>query len=186
MNRRARRISVAMALSAVVIGCARMRPPQPAPAASGHVDEQPLPISVYEIVPGPAPGAVSIARSPAGDPLAQLGATKRVTLTASNASARTLLLSLAREAGVNLVVSPDVDARVSVNFVDIPAADALRAIIVDAGLSILTAGLRAPWPPVVFFQLPVNVNSATAETIAARFGVSLEMAKWIVESRPTP
>lgn len=118
------------------------------------------------------------------DPLAALGATRRVTLTASNAEARTLLLWLAQEAGVSLVVAPDATARVSVHFENVQAHDAMRAIMAQAGLSVLTAPRHPNWPPVVFRQMPVNVNEASAERIIERFGVSVEMAKWIVESRP--
>ena len=134
---------------------------------------------------GGSPASIAPARQPV-DPLASLGANKHVTLTATNADARTLLLELAREAGVNLVVSPDVAVRVNANFNDLPAVDAMRAIIAEAGLSVLTAGPQSPWPPVVFYQLPVNINRASVETIVARFGVSAEMAKWIVESREKP
>ena len=142
------------------------------------------PIPVYEITPSEERAGMAITPSTARDPLSELGATKRVTLTSSNADARTLLLWLAQQAGVSIVVSPDVATRVSVSFTDVPAGDAMRAIISQAGLSVLAASAGSPWPPVVFFQLPVNVNEASAETIAARFGVSTEMARWIVEARP--
>lgn len=146
---------------------------------------EPLPvIPVYEITPREEGVGVSIAPSRSADPLGDLGAIKRVSLTANNADVRTLLLWLAREAGVSLLVSQDVSSRVSVTFNNVPAVDAMRAIISQAGLSLLTAGLQSPWPPVVFHQLPLNIDAATAETIAARFGVSVEMARWIVESRP--
>ena len=118
------------------------------------------------------------------DPLASLRATRRVTITASNADARGLLLWLARESGVSLVVAPDVTSRVSVHFEDVQAHDAMRAIMAEAGLSILTAPLQPNWPPVVFYQMPVNLNEVSAERIMERFGVSAEMAQWIVESRP--
>jgi hypothetical protein len=62
----------------------------------------------------------------------------------------------------------------------------MRAVVAEAGLSVMHGSLQSPWPPVVFYQLPVNVNQVSAETIVARFGVSAEMAKWIVESRPKP
>lgn len=142
-------------------------------------------IPVYVIAPTDA-GGMSIVLAPSVDPLAHLGATKRVSLTANDADARTLLLWLAREAGVSLVVAPDVTARVSVSFNNVPAHEAMRAIIAEAGLSLLTSGLQSPWPPVVFYELPVNINEVNAEAIVARFGVSIEMAKWIVESRPKP
>ena len=175
------RVTIAFALAALG---ACVRPPRETETTPQRID----PIPVYEIVPSP-PGAATIAFAPTSrprDPLADLGATKRVTLTATNADARALLLALAREAGVSIVVSPDVSVRVNANFVDVPAADAMRAIIAEANLSVLTTGPQSPWPPVVFFQLPVNIDRATVETIVARFGVSAEMAKWIVENRPKP
>lgn len=159
---------------------------RPATPAGEPADPLP-PISVYEITPTPDSARVTVSRVPQTsprDPVAALGATRRVTLTASNADARTLLLWLAQEAGVSLVVAPDVISRVSVHFEDVQASDAMRAIIAEAGLSVLTAPRQPNWPPVVFYQLPVNVNGASAERIIERFGVSAEMAGWIVESRP--
>lgn len=141
-------------------------------------------IPVYELTQPAANAPYVVTRNPSRDPLAELGATKRVTLTTNGADARTLLLWLAQQAGVNLVVSPDVNARVSVSFTDVSAVDAMRAIMAEAKLSVLSSALQPPWPPVVFHQLPVNINTASAAVIAARFGVSDELAKWIVESRP--
>ena len=156
------------------------RPHQPVTAVG------PLPeIPVYEIVPTDST-RLAITPTRSRDPIADLGANKRVSITSSNADARTLLLWLAQEAGVSLVIAPDVTARVSVSFTDVPAGEAMRAIIAEAGLSVLAPGMQSPWPPVVFFERPVNVNEASAESIAARFGVGLEMAKWIVETRPRP
>lgn len=165
----------------MLLGCAagcRSTPGQAAPA--------PLPpLSVYEITPGADTPAV-VVRRVERDPLAALGATRRITLSANDADVRTLLLWLAEEAGVSLIVAPDVRARITVHFEDVPAAAALRAIISEARLSVLTSALEPKWPPVVFFQIPVNINDASVERIVERFGVSAELAKWVVESRPTP
>lgn len=139
-------------------------------------------IPVYELTRGDS-GTYTVTRNLQRDPVAELGASKRVTLTANGADARTLLLWLAQESGVSVVVSPDVNARVSVSFTDVPAGEAIRAIMAEAHLSVLASSMQAPWPPVVFYQLPVNVNTATADVIASRFGVSDELAKWLVESR---
>jgi hypothetical protein len=144
-------------------------------------------IPVYEIVPRvEGDSGMTIVLAPARDPLRELGATKRISLTANNADAKTLLLWLAQESGVSVVIAPDVSARVSVSFTDVPAAEAMRAIISEAGLSLLASGLRSPWPPVVFHRAPMNIDQASVDAIVARFGVSLEMAKWIVESRTKP
>jgi hypothetical protein len=153
---------------------------------SHAANPRPLPnIPVYAIRPSDSTG-VRIAPARATDSVAALGATKRVTIATSNADARTLLLWLADQAGVSLVVAPDVNARVSVSFTNVPAGEAMRAIMAKAGLSVLTPGFNGPWPPVVFYQLPANINEASADTIVALFGVSPEMAKWIVESRSKP
>jgi hypothetical protein len=155
-------------------------------ACHRRVATRPLPaIPVYVITPTDSSGVV-IAPAREAVPIAEFSATKPVTLTANNADARTLLLWLAQQAGVSIVVAPDVTARVSVSFNNVPAGEAMRAVIAEAGLSVLASGMQRPWPPVVFFQLPVNVNEVNADAIVARFGVSAEMAKWIVESRPKP
>ncbi len=149
----------------------------------------PLPdLPVYEI----ASGGDTLAIVPLAplhrasrDPFAG-ASNRRVTLTTQNADLRTLVLWLAQQAEVSLVLSQDVNARVSVAFHDVLAVDALRAVMSEAGLSVLVSGMQAPWLPVVFYQLAVNINTASAEAISARFGVSLEMARFIVESRPRP
>lgn len=108
---------------------------------------------------------------------------RRISVNAVDADARALLLAIAKEAGLNVVVSSDVRTRVSLTLSDVPAWEAVQAIIEVAGLSVMTPTQGAS-PAVVFYHLPVDVNKASAEGIAARFGVSTEMGKWIVESRP--
>lgn len=154
-------------------------------APSGQLAEPLPPLAVYEITPTRDSSRLQVTPAPATtpDPLARLGATRRVTVTSSDADARTLLLWLAEQAGISIVISPDVTTRVSVSFENVQAYDAMRAIMAEAGLSVLTAPRQPNWPPVVFHQMPVNLNAATAEEIVARFGVSAEMARWIVESR---
>jgi len=112
-------------------------------------------------------------------------ARQRVTVSAVGADARTLLVEIAKEAGISLVVSNDVQRRVTVSLNDAPADEAIRAIVAQAGLSIVQPA-SSQLPPVVFYQLPVNVNAASADAIAARFGVSREMAQYIADSRANP
>lgn len=178
----ARRVALSALMLASIVGC-RLPWQQPQPAAA----EPMPPIPVYEIAPRvEGETGISLSRAQSRDPIGDLGETKRVSLTAKDADARMLLLWLAQESGVSLVIAPDVTARVSVSFDNVPAAEAIRAIIAKAGLSLLAPGMQSPWPPVVFYHMPVNIKQASAETIVARFGVSLEMAKWIVDSRPKP
>lgn len=175
-----RRLAVLVVACLVGAGGAACRFGAPEPPAA-----EPLPpIPVYEIATRMDTAGVTITRAESRDPLASVTSQKRITLTANNAEARTLLLWLAQQAEASLVISPEVQSRVSVSFRDVPVVEAMRAIIAEAGLSVLVGPLRAPWPPVVFYQLPVNIETASAEVISARFGVSLELAKFIVESRP--
>lgn len=177
---------VLIAAASAAAACRPSAPPATQPTAVAVVvDTTPLPtIPVYEIAAGGSQATLTPLR--ARDPLAGVTSTKRITVTAANQDVRTLLLWLAEQANTSLVISPDVNARVTVSFRDVPVVDAMRAIMLEAGLSVLVGPMRAPWPPVVFYQLPVNVDTASAEAIAARFGVSLEMARFMVESRAQP
>jgi hypothetical protein len=105
-----------------------------------------------------------------------------VTISAVNADVRPLLIGLARENGIDLVVTSDVNRRVSVNLKDVTAMEAIVAIASAADLAIALPRQRE-LPAVVYYQLPVDVNKESAATIAARFGVSLELARFLVEAR---
>lgn len=173
----------ALAVMMLTAGCrfGGARLPDPVTEASA-----PLPaLAVYEIT-SPLDSGLRISPARGRDPLAAVNPAKRVTLTAANADARTLLLWLAEQGGASMVIAPEVNARVTVSFRDVPVAEAMRAVMAEAGLSVLLGPMEAPWPPVVFYQLPVNINTASAEAIAARFGVSLELAKFLTESRVRP
>ncbi len=106
----------------------------------------------------------------------------RISVRAIDADVRALLIGIAAQAGINLVVSSDVNRRVSLTLTDVPAIQAIREIADAAQLTVATPENRA-LPAIVYYQLPVNVNTASAETIAKRFGVSEELARWIVEAR---
>lgn len=149
---------------ALAAGCA-------APPPRVVVGEPPLPpLRVEQVAePGAAP-AVEAERG------------ERVTLTATDTELRALLTLLAEGAGVSLVMGPDVRGRVTVRLEDVPARDALDEVIRATGLMIVEP-LRAPWGPTVFYVVPVNVNEADAALIQARFGVSPELARFLVRAR---
>lgn len=107
----------------------------------------------------------------------------RITLTATNADVRELLPVLAAAAGISLVMTPTVKGRVNVYLRDVSALEALRAVINEAGLVVGEDEIPQPFSEAVFFQLPVNVNTASAATIRARFGVTDSTANWIVRGR---
>jgi hypothetical protein len=158
---------------------------------STPINQTRIPRGIPRAVPSPRPLAALpmpmptqiLERPGRSVPFAGVTSAKLITVNAVDADARNLLISIAQEAGINMVVSSDVRSRVTVRFLNIPAMEAVEAIILQAGLQVAAPAMSAA-PAVVFYHLPINVNEASRETIEARFGVSSEMAKWVVESRP--
>lgn len=124
--------------------------------------------------------SIAVAPARAGEPQPNQ---PRVTLNASRADVRVLIPALAEIAGVSVVMDSTVRGTVAVRFENEPAMDALRSVIDAAGLAIETS-IDKPWAESVFYQPPVNVNTAPAGVISARFNVSGKLAEWIVKSRP--
>ena len=120
---------------------------------------------------------------PADDPFAGISSLQTVTLRAQDVDVRALLMALAEAAGLSLVVDPGIEGRMTVHLMDVPAVDALREVLAAADLSVATPPPAAPWGPVVFYALPVDIDVASAELIQERFGVSEQVARWIVQSR---
>lgn len=142
---------------------------KPLPPVAGELP--PLPVEEVSIITTPPP---------AGGPQ---GAHPLVTLSAARADVRVLIPALAQIAGVSVVLDSTVHGIVAVRFENLPAIEALYSVIDAAGLAIET-GVEKPSAGSVFHQPPVNVNSAPAGVISARFGVSGKLADWIVKSRP--
>lgn len=157
--------------------CARTAPPTPA-------GPSPLPsLDVAQVVAETPPPPRRTAVAGMRDPLDGLPPGRPVSLSASGVEVRTLLPALAEAAGVSVVLGPEVQGRVSVNLVEVPALEALRAVLEEAGLALASGPMTAPFGPVVFYTLPVDIDEVSAEVIQARFGVSAEVARWIVEHR---
>ena len=157
---------------------------------STPINQSRIPRGIPRAIPSPRPlpvlpmPAQILARPERSVPFAGASSTKLITVNAVDADARNLLISIAQEAGINMVVSSDVRSRITVRFLNIPAMEAVQAIILQAGLQVAQPAMSGAAPAVVFYHLPINVNEASRETIEARFGVTSEMARWIVESRP--
>ncbi len=167
------------ALSALTVAAACGPPPKALVVRSAPA---PVPISPVLSVQLPVDQVIIPTRPVTPLQRATPGGNK-ITMTASNADVRELLPALASAAGVSLVMTSDVRGRVSVNLRDVSALDALRAVIEEAGLTVGSSEIPSPYPNVVFYQLPVNVNTASAATIKARYGVSDSVANWIVRGR---
>jgi hypothetical protein len=153
----------------LLVGCA-------APAAQLPPPLPPLPVEQLVVSPGtPLPARPP---EPEAEPL--------ITFTAANAPVREMLPLLAEAAGVTLLLHPRVQGRVSFHLEDVPAREALRLVAAQAGYEVAPAapGMQLPFDPTTVFYLPaVNVNAMDERSIRARFGVSAELAEWIVASR---
>lgn len=165
-------LRIVLVLTAVSLSAACAPPPQPAPPTPAAAS--PLPTLRVE-----QRASADTAVSPG---LGAPGSETRVSLTAVDADVQALVPMLARAAGVNVALGPDVRGRVSVSFQDVPAAEALRATLDAAGLAVL-APLRSPSPRTVFYNVPVNMDTADVALIQAAFGVSPAMARFLVAAR---
>ena len=102
---------------------------------------------------------------------------------------RPLLEFVARAGGYRLVYPTDLNRRVRVSLNNVPASVALSALLQAAGLQLESTEPDAQRPlnrAVVFYELPVNVDSLSADAIVKRFGVSPAVANMIVTSRGKP
>jgi hypothetical protein len=99
---------------------------------------------------------------------------------------RLLLDFVANTGHFTLVYPPALNKKVRVRLDNVPVSVALQTLLSLADLELMTTtpGAKTPGiPSVVFYQLPVNVDSLSAEAIMKRFGVGPGIADLIVKSR---
>lgn len=149
--------------------------------APAHVAQTPSPLPPLPVEPMmPGPGA---ARPLPPDPLAGREPGRNVTLAAVDVDVRALLPALAEAADLSLVMGPEVQGRVTVNLVDVPALEAMRLVLEAAGLMIAPPPLTSPWGPAVFYAIPINIDTAHRDLIRTRFRVSEELTDWLLANR---
>ena len=182
MAAEASRLGALVGLALLLGGCFQQPLFGPRPTASPEPEPSSLPpLPIEQIAPQPsAARPIAIARD---NPLARFPPGETVTLSAVDVDVRALLPALAEAADLSLVMGPEVQGRVTVNLVDVPALEALEVVLTEADLMIAEAPVVAPWGPAVFYTLPVNVWTAGEELIRIRYRVSEEMARWIVETQ---
>jgi hypothetical protein len=94
---------------------------------------------------------------------------------------------IASRSGFSLVYSPEINKKVRLQLIDVPVSEALQAVLSVAGLTLESTTPKAKAPTsssVVFYELPVNVDSLSAEAIMKRFGVGRAIAELLVQNRP--
>lgn len=109
-----------------------------------------------------------------------------VDMVMVDAPVRLVLQRLAEIGKLDLVIPANLNRTISVQYVHVPVSVALRDVLSRSGLRLGT-GSTAPLPfdtVTVFYKLPANVDSMSADAIMVRFGVSRAIADLIVRSRP--
>jgi type II secretory pathway component HofQ len=99
---------------------------------------------------------------------------------------RQALAFLADKGKLSLIFSPDINKKVRLQLHDVPVSQALQAVLASAGLTLENMnGATTPGPTssVVFYQLPVNVDSLSVEGVMKAFGVGRTAAELIVQQR---
>ncbi len=102
---------------------------------------------------------------------------------------RPILDFLASKAGISLIYSPDVNKKVRLHLIDVPVSQAIQSVLSVANLTLQSTNSASKVPSVpavVFYQLPVNVDSLSADAIMKRFGVGRGVAELIVNARVKP
>ena len=108
-----------------------------------------------------------------------------VDLEMVNAPVKLVLQKLADLGGLQLIIPPELNRTLSVQYIHIPVSVALADVLSRSGLRLGPATLpNQPFDTVtVFYRLPANVDSMSAEAIVRRFGVSPGVASLIVKAR---
>lgn len=99
---------------------------------------------------------------------------------------RPLLEFVARTGGYRLIYPVGEAHKVRIDLNNVPVSVALTSLLDLANLKLesTTPGAQpALNRPVVFYELPVNVDSLSVDAIVRRFGVTRAVAEMIVDSR---
>lgn len=167
------RLAQVSAAAIAIAGCWSWRHQEPVapPAGSGVIVAVSSPADVS------TPTGASITPAQPDEPF--------VDLEMADAPVRLVLQRLADISGLRLIISPNLNKTISVQYIHVPVSVALNDVLKRAGLRLGAAPApNLPFDTVtVFYQLPANVDSMSAEAIMRRFGVSKAMAELIVKSR---
>lgn len=173
----------ALATTALTLACHRAPPvvmTGSSPSAAAPQPQQQL----------SSPGSQPASMSPA--PLSRpAGSTEeRVTIDTHGAEidVRQALSFIASHSGISLIYSPEINKKVRLQLIDVPVSDALQAVLAVAGLTLESTTPKARAignSSVVFYELPVNVDSLSADAIMKRFGVGRAIAELLVQGRTT-
>jgi len=107
------------------------------------------------------------------------------SLIAVDSDVRLVLQKIAEIGKLDLIIPGNIKKTISVRYVNVAVSVALKDVLARSGLRLGT-GTSGALPfdtTTVFYRLPANVDSLSADGIMRRFGVSREIAELIVRSR---
>jgi hypothetical protein len=170
-----RRLLGTLTLQAVlfaVVGCLSWRQKE-----SVATPNEPQIVPVVFSVPEPSRSNAPVTIAEPAEPF--------VDLEMAEAPVRLILQRLADIGGLRLIIPPNLNKTLSVQYIHVPVSVALNDVLKRSGLRLGAGpGANLPFDTVtVFYQLPANVDSMSTEAIMRRFGVSRAMAELIVKSR---
>lgn len=171
-----RRSLLPLASVAAAIGCHRAPPPPvvgPPPAlpqqfSTTVVTEQLSPGTTYQLLTRNTPEEHV-----------------QVETYGRDVDVRDILTFLGQRAGLRFVFAPEINRKIRVSMNDVPVSLAIQTVLSLANLTLegSTPGQRPLATSVVFYELPVNVDSLSADAIMKRFGVGRTVAEMLVEAR---
>ncbi|HEY6220745.1 MAG TPA: hypothetical protein VIV65_11890 [Gemmatimonadaceae bacterium] len=176
-----RAASFVLAVGALIAaGCVRRHSEPPPVIVATTIQEIP---SIPGASQGTAPTLGAIPQSGAS-PAVMDAAEPYIDFYGVDSDVRLVLQRIAEIAKIDLIIPANIHKRISVQYVHVPVSVALRDVLARSGLRLGSASTKLPFDTVtVFYQLPANVDSMSAEGIMKRYGVSREIAELIVRSR---
>jgi hypothetical protein len=141
----------------------------------------PPPLPAQRLAPPPAP-------SPSLEAIRDTANEMHVNIDThgKEVDVRSVLDYIGSVGNFKLVYGADVNKKLRVRLIGVPVSVALEAVLSAAELTLekaATSDVRPGASAVVFYQLPVNVDSLSVESIMKRFGVGRTVAELIVQSR---
>ena len=166
--------SVTLAATLLLAGCQLWRRKPPTETA---IPKQEVVVPVTSGGSGaPIPAAPTMAIAEPAEPY--------VDLEMADAPVKLILQRLAHIGGLQLILPPNLNKTLSVQYVHVPVSVALNDVLRRSGLRLGTGpAAKLPFDTVtVFYNLPANVDSLSVDAIVRRFGVSRAMAELIVRT----
>jgi hypothetical protein len=168
-----------LAIAVAAAGCHRATPPQMVSRPPAVPQQQIAAPQVLETRTGVARELMTQTDTAAEEHV-------QVETYGRDVDVRDILAFLGQRAGLRFVFSPEINKKIRVSMNDVPLSQAITTVLSLANLTLEGSngpGRRPLTTSVVFYELPVNVDSLSVEAIMKRFGVGRTVAEMLVQAR---